>query len=338
MAKTKINPVLGGENAASGPGVIFDLEEIVDVHEANNSEEVSANENSLQQQLLDQRLKAGSRLMSRIKKEVDEKVAQQYPVTESSTSTSLTVNALKINIPCLYLVSDVSTLNGAGFPLSDDNICLLPLHLQKKLRDIPVTIEQVGPSKRVLVKVGPCDLSAIGGHAVREKVLEAVITHALNRNNINKLYKDVAVSACVGIRGRVQMISDAFFGKRELHQGSHMGAYIKIAGEDKLTHWEPRKGPQPFFNDTLCALVTSVATSLFEYRVRNNTLNSSAQATKEVLKSPTLKQLFKDVLKRSKDVLTILYRGAIQMVNQFNQQARTTEGGQLPPNSGNHRR
>jgi hypothetical protein len=78
-----------------------------------------------------------------------------------------------------------------------------------------------------------------------------------------------------------------------------MNAYIKVNGEDTLTHWEPRRGPQGFLNDTICAVSMAVGTTMFEESVRHGhlagePLTSSRQATTHILKGDALKSMCHD--------------------------------------------
>lgn len=186
--------------------------------------------------------------------------------------------------------------------------------LLAKLNSIPVFIEEIGG--KVLVKVGPCDLSGFGGHTVREAIIKQIVDAALQKKFAHKklTFDDVYISACVGVRGRAQMIS-GFFKDNRYQDGLHMNAYIKCAGETHLTHWEPRKGPQSFFNDTVCAVVVSLATSLFEHKVRKGEINSSKVATTEILKSKTLKRIVSEFLNAVSERYETLLGG---VKNEFN--------------------
>ncbi|MCC5793075.1 MAG: hypothetical protein JJT82_10795 [Legionellaceae bacterium] len=166
-----------------------------------------------------------------------------------------------------------------------------------KLKRIPVSIEEV--VGRTLVKVGPCDLSGVGGHHVREHIIRNVVNQALKNANSEKGYDTVNVSACIGVRGRMQMVTGAFVDNRQ-GDGAHMNAYVKTEKESTLTHWEPRKGPQSFFNDTICAMVSSVCTSLFEKGIRDNNIHSASEATESILKSASLKETFDHVVSMTK--------------------------------------
>ena len=159
----------------------------------------------------------------------------------------------------------------------------------KNIGGIPVQIIQQG--EKTLVKVGPCDLSGVGGHTKREEILRKLVEQALLDHGVDKSYEEVNISACVGVRGRMQKAFSWFMKNNE---GSHMNGYIKTAGESFLTHWEPRKGPQSFFNDTICSMVISTATSLFEHNVmkQQDGTYSSEQATVEILKVKKMKSLF----------------------------------------------
>lgn len=190
-----------------------------------------------------------------------------------------------------------------------------------RLSQIQVRIEKI--EGRVLVKVGPNDLSGVGGHTVREQIIRDVVSQALKAEGMDKEYnyESVNVSACVGVRGRAQMFKGIFFNNRagsatDMTPGSHMNAYVKTAGEMQLTHWEPRKGPQAFYNDTICAMVTSTATSLFEKGVRDGSMTDSAQATTDILKNPELKRTFKHVVKNAQDAISRLLQGVKSMVGK----------------------
>lgn len=124
-----------------------------------------------------------------------------------------------------------------------------------KMSSVKVVVEQTS-NGRVLVKVGPHDLSGVGGAQVRERIVTDLVNQALAQQGIHKSYKDVDVSANLGVRGRMQMLLGLF---TRNDPGSHQNAYIKVAGEEHFTRWEPRKGPQSFFNDTICAMATTVS-------------------------------------------------------------------------------
>jgi hypothetical protein len=189
-----------------------------------------------------------------------------------------------------------------------------PLHLRAdhpKLTNIPVRVETL--KGRVLVKVGPCDLSGVGGHLVREQIIKNLVNQALKaKGYMEHTYETVNVSACVGVRGRAQMARSFFASTRE-QVGSHMNAYVKTENEQTLTHWEPRNGPQHWYNDTICSMVTSVVTSVFEKQIREQSVASSAQATESILKNPTLMELFDKLLARTKQRITFL----VQQVKIF---------------------
>lgn len=178
-----------------------------------------------------------------------------------------------------------------------------------KLTDIPVVVEDM--AGRILVKVGPCDLSGVGGHLVREQMIKDLVNQALEHGGYDLSTADftsVNVSACVGVRGRLQMAQGFFASNRE-RDGEHMNAYVKTAGESHLTHWEPRQGPQRFFNDTVCAMVTSTTTSLFEQGIRDNSIDSSAQATMSILRNSTLVTIFDAIVSSTKERVTQLVDG-----------------------------
>lgn|SRR3990167_5020885 len=180
-----------------------------------------------------------------------------------------------------------------------------------KLCKIPVMVENV--AGRVLVKVGPCDLSGVGGHRLRGDIIKDLVNQALAAKGYVEKFENVNVSACVGVRGRLQMICGFFSNNRE-QPGSHMNAYIKTAGESKLTHWEPRQGPQNFFNNTICAMVTSITTSIFEQRIRQEKVNTSKQATKDILKHHSLVEIFDRLLKKNKNRITELVKDTKEFV------------------------
>ena len=178
------------------------------------------------------------------------------------------------------------------------SLCLTPNN--EKLNSIPVSVEEF--DGRVLVKVGPCDLSGVGGHQIREQIIKNLVNQALIAKGLDvhgHNFENVNVSACVGVRGRSQMFWGLFSSNRE-QAGSHMNAYVKTSNEKGLTHWEPRQGPQRWYNDTICAMVTSTTTSLFEKRIRENTLHSNVQATAEILKHPSLVEMFDALLAQTK--------------------------------------
>jgi hypothetical protein len=85
-----------------------------------------------------------------------------------------------------------------------------------------------------------------------------------------------------------------------------MNAYVKTANEPSLTHWQPRQGSQRWYNDTICAMVTSITTSLFELGIRQNTIHSANQATTEILKHPSLVEIFDHLLSQTKERITDL--------------------------------
>lgn len=175
---------------------------------------------------------------------------------------------------------------------------------------------------KTLVKIGPCDLSGVGGHKNREALIKNLVNDVLKTDGRTETYDTVNVSACVGVRGRAQMITGAFKSAESIRseQGKHMNAYIKTAGENALTHWEPRKGPQGFFNDTICAMVVAIATRLFEHKVMSPTKEptySSEQATKEILQNRSFKEIFNKVLTVTKDKVGELVKGYKNMLNQM---------------------
>ena len=179
----------------------------------------------------------------------------------------------------------------------------------KNPNGIHVTV--IKKNKHVLVQVGPCDLSGVGGHEKREEIIKALVNNALQKSGETLKYEDVHVSVACGVRGRLQMFLDTLNplsnAKTKMSSsGTHMNAYIKTAGEKKVTHWEPRQGPQSFFNDTICALVISIATNHFEHQVlrRNEKGYTSEQATTEILKNKNFKSIFDTVLQRGSTAVT----------------------------------
>ncbi len=164
----------------------------------------------------------------------------------------------------------------------------------KKLQDIPVIIENTA-SGTLLVKVGPCDLSYVGGHEARAIIIQNLVTQALQKNGEEGVsFNDVNVSACIGVRGRWQQVTNSFpyFYENREQAGTHMNAYVKTTGEKALTHWEPRSGPQHWYDDSICAMVVATITSLFEHKVRMNSVNSSTAETHDILENPELVSIF----------------------------------------------
>lgn len=191
---------------------------------------------------------------------------------------------------------------------------------------------------KTLVKVGPCDLSGIGGHVKREALIKDLVNNALRSSGSNKSFESVNVSACVGLRGRLRMLTDLFRFKSTIlkNQGGHMNAYIKTDCEKNLTHWEPREGPQRFRNNTICAMVISVTTNLFEQEVMSQpkgAVYSSATATKEMLKDSKLKTIFNEILSVSKDKVKELVAGYKTMLAKIKDTppAATTKIALKPP-------
>jgi len=87
--------------------------------------------------------------------------------------------------------------------------------------------------------------------------------------------------------------------QHQLEKGTHQNAYLKVANEDQLTHWEPRQknAPQPWYNDTICAMVVLGATHLFENKVMSKEPpKSTSEATKAILENQSFKAIFKSVL------------------------------------------
>lgn len=191
-----------------------------------------------------------------------------------------------------------------------------------------------------LVKVGPCDLSGMGGHDNRKALIKNLVTDALTRVNSKKKFEDVNVSACVGVRGRSQMVTGLFKSdktKRE-QSGTHMNAYIKTKGENDLTHWEPREGPQGLFNDTICAMVVSVTTSLFEQKVMSKGIPSnysSKTATIKILKNPELKKTFDLIMlaKKGVDQVKLLIDGYKKLLKDLFITVSPSVSLQRPPNT-----
>lgn len=184
----------------------------------------------------------------------------------------------------------------------------------RKLKQIPVIVEEF--NERVLVKIEPHDLSGVGGIRIREAIIQDLVNRALVSNNIEKNYRDVDVCANLSVRGRKQMLL-GFFSRKD--PGSHQNAFIKVAGEGSLTRWEPRDGPQSFFNDTICAMAVTVMSALFEYGLRTGKINNSEQATQLILKSEAIKGIFDTLLKMEDDRITYL-------VAQVNDQKDTILG------------
>lgn len=228
--------------------------------------------------LIGNNIKLAPTFMIQLKAIVDEQINDSYEPS--------------LSIP----IFDVTTTHIADLAIAANN---------SRLNNIPVAIEQL-PDGGVLAKVGPCDLSGVGGHHVREQIIKNVVDQALQQANMTgHSYESVNVSACVGVRGRLQMFQGAFINNRE-GAGNHMNAYVKTAQEKQLTHWEPREGAQSFFNDTICAMVSSVCTSLFEKGIREKSIQSSAEATEQILKSPALKEAFDHLLSVAINRITAL--------------------------------
>lgn len=194
------------------------------------------------------------------------------------------------------------------------------LSTQRKMTNISVSIEEL-ENNRHLVKVGPCDLSGVGGHGIRERIIKEVVNRALKEKygrETTLSFNTVNVSACVGVRGKLQMITP---GSRNQMCG-HMNAYVKTEAELKLTHWEPRKGPQSHFNDTICGLVTAVVTSQFEKGVRENHIMSSTDATRKILKNKGLVKIFDKFLDSAKDKLMNLFSDVRNLFSNAQNQAQ----------------
>lgn len=214
-----------------------------------------------------QNLRLGVTQMIETKKLIDTTYLAEC-TTETNPPWAKPFQVHKINVP----TNEITALK-----LKSDN---------EKLQQIPVTVEPLGIDGKYLVKVGPCDLSGVGGHKVRNEIIQKLVEQALKDEGINKSYEEVNVSACVKVRGQAQMIKGAFKDNRE-QAGAHHNAYVKTAGETTLTHWEPRNGPQPFYNDSICAYVVCAITSMFEQGIRDKKITSSQQATKSILTAST---------------------------------------------------
>lgn len=167
-----------------------------------------------------------------------------------------------------------------------------------KKNPMGIKVNVINHNGKTLVKVGPCDLSGIGRHLKRKEFIKNLVNDALQQADIKKTYEEVNVSACVGVRGRWQMFTGFFKNNETIQkeQGRHMNAYIKTAGESDLELWEPREGPQGFFNDTICGMVIAVGTNLFEHHVMTKETYSSKQATQDILKNKAFKKIFDKVL------------------------------------------
>jgi hypothetical protein len=175
--------------------------------------------------------------------------------------------------------------------------------------DIPISIEKIGT--QILVKVGPWNLGNVGGDKRRKAIIENLVNEALKKEGYNDSFDNVYVSACIGVRGRVQMAKQmaqpviSFFSRKPSGQevdtdynampGGHMNAYIK-SPKEPLTHLEPRNGPQPFFNDTICSLVVGVITWCFEKLVREGK-QPSRKDIQEIFTSKELCTIFDTYLK-----------------------------------------
>lgn len=236
--------------------------------------------------------------MMLLKNKMNDGIAQTRGVQATPAQSVLDDNSYRVPLQALTALHNSHTLK-----LHPNN---------PKFSSIPVVIEIV--NEKPLVKVGPCDLSGVGGHQVREEIIKQVVQHAYTEQKTahpkwpEYSWDALHVSACIGVRGRAQMVQSAFFNNRA-KPGSHMNAYIKIAGEKTLTHWEPRKGPQSFFNDTICAVATTAATAIFEDGIRqgligekdsNDRMIGSHEATRIILKSSVLKKLCKQYLDDAK--------------------------------------
>jgi hypothetical protein len=195
--------------------------------------------------------------------------------------------------------------------------------------NIPVQLV-MNEDKKIIVRVGPYDLSGVGGHDVRRAIIKDAVNYALTNAGMKSetgapiTFDDVNVAAQISVRGRAQMIPDKvlkliqgiinrfipfltpfnyYLKEREITNkfvaGTHQNAYVKMAHETVLDHWEPRtkKGPQGFFNDTICAMVSIGSTHLFENKVMSQHPPLSTQdAKKEILLSKPFKKIFDHVL------------------------------------------
>lgn len=186
-----------------------------------------------------------------------------------------------------------------------------------RLMGIPVQIIPINHS--LLVKVGPCDLSGVGGHPLRKEIVKNLVNDALqqyrSKYGVDYTFNNVNVSACVGVRGRLQMVQGMFFDNKNLH-GNHMNAYIKTEYEDELCLWEPRQGPQPFFNDTMCAVVISVTTSIFEKKIRDQRICDCKEATTSILRDPQIAELFQQLLIPDTNKLDKLLENINHLLNE----------------------
>lgn len=237
---------------------------------------------------LGDRVKLSLREMAYLKEIIDKEI--NSGLTNAAEEKNFTVNT--------------KLLDKGALRLSADNY---------KLSDIPVVVEEV--PDRILVKVGPCDLSGVGGHHIRAQIIKLLVTEALQDKGLDKrgyTFENVNVSACVGVRGRLQMALGLLVNNRE-EVGTHMNAYIKTDKENHLVHWEPRKGPQRWYNDTICAMVTSTTTSIFEQGIRSNTIQSARQATTDILKHSSLVRIFDELLNKTKDRIS----GLIENIKNF---------------------
>jgi hypothetical protein len=206
--------------------------------------------------------------------------------------------------------------------VTDMFTCDSPL-FQKNRRGIPIEIITC-KNGQTLVKVGPCDLSGVGGHENRKELIKKIVNHALKVHAPRLSYDNVHVSASVAVRSFSQVIANSFSFFESTQQkdrkakGSRMNAYIKTAGEAQLTHWDPQDGPEGFWSN-LSDKVIAAVTQLFEYKVKNigeNGRYPSEQATTDILKSPIIKSVFKKLPRDSKECTDTL----VTMVNQMKKQ------------------
>lgn len=103
-----------------------------------------------------------------------------------------------------YPVPPVNPINSAPrFSISSEDARRLNVNpgVEKKLEEIPVTVEQV--NGRVIVKIGPHDLSGVGGIRIRENIIKHLVKQALDKKGItNKTYDNVDVCANISVRDK----------------------------------------------------------------------------------------------------------------------------------------
>lgn len=166
------------------------------------------------------------------------------------------------------------------------------------IENIPYYVEKY--FDRVLIKIGPCDLAGVGGHIERERIIKDVVVKALEDSKIDNKYNynNVYVSACVGVRGRLQRLNPLWLLPNYRGYGNHMTAYFKTsAGE--LTYWDPRTGPQRPTDDTICGWCVAAATSVFEEGFRRNIIRNVDNAI-NTFNSKKFEHIF-DSLQREND-------------------------------------